>query len=60
MKLLVENIYFFTFQKIEKTDNTINLSKTYVKTNVNLQPEASQQTIKLNKLSHSILKQFEQ
>jgi len=59
MKLLVENIYFFTFQKIEKTDNTINLSKTYVKTNVNLQPEASQQTIKLNKLSHSILKQFE-
>ncbi|KAE9523713.1 hypothetical protein AGLY_015931 [Aphis glycines] len=45
--------------KIEKTDNTINLSKTYVKTNANLQPEASQQTIKLNKLSHSILKQFE-
>lgn len=59
MKLLIKNIYFFTFQKIEKRDNTINLSETCVKTNANLHPEASQQTIKLKKSSHSILKQFE-
>uniref|UniRef100_A0A2S2PHV4 Claspin n=1 Tax=Schizaphis graminum TaxID=13262 RepID=A0A2S2PHV4_SCHGA len=44
--------------KIEKTDNSINLSKTYTTTS-QIRPEESKQIIKLNKSSHSILKQFE-
>ncbi|XP_060858503.1 protein PFC0760c-like [Metopolophium dirhodum] len=47
--------------KIEKTDNTINLSKTSmsVKTTSQLHQEKIQQTAKLNKSTNSILKQFE-
>ncbi|KAL4135445.1 hypothetical protein QTP88_007054 [Uroleucon formosanum] len=47
--------------KIEKTDNTINLSKPSisVKTTSQLHQEKIQQTVKLNKSTNSILKQFE-
>ncbi|XP_025196717.1 claspin-like [Melanaphis sacchari] len=47
--------------KIEKTDTTINLNKTCisVKTTSYLRSEENQQTVKLNKSSHSILKQFD-
>eukprot|EP00102_Acyrthosiphon_pisum_P025635 XP_016662845.1 PREDICTED: claspin isoform X4 [Acyrthosiphon pisum] len=47
--------------KIEKTDNTINVSKTSicVKTTSQLHQEKILQTAKLNKLTNSILKQFE-
>lgn len=45
--------------KIEKTDNTINISKTSIKTTSQFYQEKSQQTVKFNKPTNSILKQFE-
>ncbi|KAL5238436.1 hypothetical protein ACI65C_005846 [Semiaphis heraclei] len=47
--------------EIEKTDNTINLSKTSinVKSSSRLHREKSQPTVKLNNSTNSILKQFE-
>lgn len=53
--------YIFNFQKTEKTDNNINLSKTCISahTTQQLHQVKSQQIVKVEKSIKSILKQFE-